>query len=194
MNDDPVKLVALCGSLREGSHSLQALMIAVRAAEAAGAVVEVFDPSERPLPFCYGPADEKLEANRDEWKRMTADADGLILCTPEYHGSCSGVLKNALDLVGFDEMEDKVTGLLSVLGGASNANALNHLRVICRWVHAWVIPHQASVGAAYSAFNPDGTLKDEKLHRRVERVGRDVVKYVRLLRREPELPSGRGRS
>ncbi len=127
-------------------------------------------------------------ANSDHWKRIVGEADGLILCTPEYHGSCSGVLKNALDLVGFDEMEDKVVGLLSVLGGGGNANALNHMRIVCRWVHAWVIPHQAAVGSAYDAFDAGGSLKDEKLRRRVQRVGTDVVKYARLLRQGAGLP------
>ncbi len=51
MPAEPVKLVALCGSLRRGSHSLQTLMVAVRAAESAGATVEVFDPAVLPLPF-----------------------------------------------------------------------------------------------------------------------------------------------
>ncbi len=42
-----------------------------------------------------------------------AGAQGIILGTPEYHGSFSGVLKNALDLMGFDEFEGKMIGLWS---------------------------------------------------------------------------------
>ena len=43
-------------------------------------------------------------------------AEGIILGTPEYHGGFSGVLKNALDLMGFDEFEGKMMGLVGVSG------------------------------------------------------------------------------
>lgn len=182
MTDRLIRIVGLCGSLRAGSHSRKALEIALRAAAEAGAETILFDPAERPLPFCEGPATPPEAANQAEWSRLVKQADGLILSTPEYHGSFSGVMKNALDLVGIGEMEDKVCGLISVLGGGPQANALSHLRVVCRQVHAWVIPHQAAIGSAYRMFDGDGALKDEKLQRRVERVGTDVVKYARLIR------------
>lgn len=184
---DTVKIVGLCGSLRAGSHTRKALDAALAAARAAGAETTAFDPAERPLPFCEGYASEAEAANCELWKRLANDCDGMILATPEYHGSYSGVIKNALDLVGFDQMEGKVVGLISVLGGGANQSALSHLRIVCRAVHSWVIPHQAAIGQAYAAFDADGRLKDEKLRARVERVGSDVAKFVRLLRREPEL-------
>ena len=49
------------------------------------------------------------------------EAEGVILGTPEYHGSFSGVLKNALDLMGFDEFEGKMIGLVGVSGGRMGA-------------------------------------------------------------------------
>jgi NAD(P)H-dependent FMN reductase len=181
---EQLKIVGLCGSLREGSHALSALRIAAAAAERAGAQVVIFDPREKPLPFCEGPSTPETHANAEEWRRLTAWADGFLLSTPEYHGSFSGVIKNALDLVGFEQLDGKVCGLVSVLGGGANNNALNHLRTVLRWVHAWVIPHQAAIGAAYGAFGADGTLKDAKLQARVERVGTDLAKYTRVLRAE----------
>lgn len=181
MKDAPL-IVGVCGSLRDGSHTLLALKVALAAAERAGARVELFDPAREPLPFCYGSEEGALGENARRWRELAKSADGFLLATPEYHGSCSGVIKNALDLVSFDEMEDKVCGLISVLGGQANGNALNHLRLICRHVHAWVIPHQAAVGSAYNAFGPDGLPLDPKLLGRLERVGTDVVTYARRLR------------
>ena len=74
------------------------------------------------------------------------DGDGnlhvafAILATPEYHGGSSGVLKNALDLMGFDEFEGKMVGLVGVSGGRMGAvDALNTLRNIGRALHAWVV-------------------------------------------------------
>ena len=44
--------------------------------------------------------------------------------------------------MSFTELSGKVAGAISVLGGQANSNALNELRLIMRWVHAWVIPEQ----------------------------------------------------
>ncbi|MEQ8818899.1 MAG: NADPH-dependent FMN reductase [Sumerlaeia bacterium] len=186
MEERHITVVGISGSLRKGSYTRLALDEALRGAEATGARVRVFDPREFPLPFCDGSGnadDPNVAALRDAVEK----ADGLILATPEYHGSFSGILKNALDLLSFDQMEEKVCGLVSVLGGQSNSNSLNHLRIVCRQVHSWVVPHQASVGASYRAFGDDGQITDEKIRARVRRVGEDVVRYARLLRENPEL-------
>jgi FMN reductase len=108
---------------------------------------------------------------------------GKHLATPEYHGSVSGVLKNALDLMSFDQLSDKVAGLISVLGGQSNSNALNDLRVIMRWVHAWVIPEQIAIGQAWKAFDPDGNLLDEKLSERFNEFAESLVENTQKLRK-----------
>ena len=109
-------------------------------------------------------------------------ADGLILATPEYHGGLSGVLKNTLDLMSFDELSGKVTGMISVLGGQANSNALNDLRLIIRGVHGWVIPEQIAIGKAWSAFSPEGKLLDEKLAERFDNFAQSLVDYTRKLR------------
>jgi FMN reductase len=92
------------------------------------------------------------------------------------------VLKNALDLMSFDELSDKVTGLISVLGGQSNSNALNDLRVIMRWVHGWVIPEQIAIGQSWKAFSEDGKLLDEKLSQRFDQFAQSLVENTRKLR------------
>ena len=134
-----------------------------------GADVEILDLREMTLPFCDGGSDYPDFPDVAHLRSTVTQADGLILATPEYHGSVSGVLKNALDLMGFDELGGKITGAISVLGGQPNSNALNELRLIMRWVHAWVIPEQIAIGQAWQAFAEDGTLKDEKLDQRFDK-------------------------
>ena len=101
---------------------------------------------------------------------------------PEYHGGVSGVLKNALDLMSFEELSGKVVGAMSVLGGQANGNALNELRTIARWVHAWVIPEQIAIGQAWKAFNEDGQLLDKKLDQRLEQFVQSLIENTRKLR------------
>lgn len=170
-----VKVVGIVGSLRTDSYSALALQEAINRVKDLGAEVEILDLRDMTLPFCDGgseyPDYPDVEVLRDKVKA----ADGLILATPEYHGSVSGVLKNALDLMSFEHLSDKVTGLISVLGGQSNSNALNDLRIIVRWVHGWVIPEQIAVGQAWQAFDSEGKVKDEKLSQRFDGFAKSLV-------------------
>ena len=177
-----VKLVGIAGSLRDDSYSHQAIAIAARAAQDLGAEVTILDLRQMNLPFCNGNKGYEGYPDVDVLRQTVKAADGLILATPEYHGSMSGVLKNALDLMSFEHLENKVIGAISVLGGQANSNALNDLRTIARWVHAWVIPEQVAIGQAWQAFNADGKLVDEKLGERLEAFVQSLVENTQKLR------------
>lgn len=177
-----VRIVGIGGSLRPNSHSQIALNFAAQRVEALGAEVEILDLRTMQLPFCNGEDGYPGYPDVERLRNAVKQADGLILATPEYHGSVSGVLKNALDLMDFEQLDGKVTGLISVLGGQSNSNALNDLRVIMRWVHAWVIPEQIAVGQAWKAFGPDAKIVDEKLSQRFDQFAQSLVENTRKIR------------
>jgi NAD(P)H-dependent FMN reductase len=111
-----VKIVDINGSLRAQSYSAQALKIAATRVCALGADVEIFDLRKISLPFCDGGEDYLNYSDVERLSRTVKEADGLILATPNSYGSVSSALKNALDLMGFEELSGKVTGALSVLG------------------------------------------------------------------------------
>lgn len=177
-----VKIVGIGGSLRPDSYSQIALSFAGARVEALEAEIEILDLRTMQLPFCNGEDNYSDYPDVEKLRSTVKQADGLILATPEYHGSVSGVLKNALDLMDFEQLDGKVTGLISVLGGQSNNNALNDLRVIMRWVHAWVIPEQIAVGQAWKAFSADGKIMDEKLSQRFDQFAQSLVENTRKLR------------
>ena len=177
-----VKIVGITGSLRDGSYSVKALKQAITRVKTLGAEVEILDLREMNLPFCDGSDDYSDYPDVEKLRNAVKTADGLILATPEYHGSLSGVLKNALDLMSFEHLSGKVAGLISVLGGQSNSNALNDLRVILRWVHGWVIPEQIAIGQAWQAFDGEGKLLDEKLSQRFDRFAQSLVDSTRKIR------------
>jgi FMN reductase len=177
-----VRIVGIAGSLRPGSYSHLALDVARQRVKALGAEVEILDLRQMNLPFCDGGDEYPDYPDVKRLQEAVSAADGLILATPEYHGSISGVLKNTLDLLGFDELSGKVTGMISVLGGQPNSNALNDLRVIMRWVHGWVIPEQVAIGSAWKAFSPEGKLLDEKLSQRFDQFAQSLVDSTRKLR------------
>ena len=100
----------------------------------------------------------------------------MILGTPEYHGSYSGVLKNALDLMGFEEFEGKMIGLVGVSAGALGANnAISTLRSVGRSLHAWVVPDQVSIPLADAVF-ADGKIEAET-ETRLLNLGSQVARF-----------------
>ncbi|MBW4576802.1 MAG: NAD(P)H-dependent oxidoreductase [Aphanothece sp. CMT-3BRIN-NPC111] len=177
-----VKVVGIGGSLRPKSYSQQALNLVAQRLKALGAEVEIIDLRMMKLPFCNGEDEYPDYPDVERLRNVVKQADALILATPEYHGSVSGVIKNALDLMSFEHLSDKVTGLISVLGGQSNSNALNDMRVIMRWVHAWVIPEQIAIGQAWNAFGPEGKLVDEKLSQRFDQFAESLVESTRKIK------------
>ncbi|HEY9648534.1 MAG TPA: NADPH-dependent FMN reductase [Chroococcidiopsis sp.] len=182
MVNSTVKIVGIAGSLRPGSYSHLALNIAAERVRELGAEVEIIDLRSLTLPFCDGGDSYPDYPDVERLRQAVLQADGIILATPEYHGSLSGVLKNALDLMGFEHFSGKVTGLISVLGGQSNSNALNDMRTITRWVHAWTIPEQVAIGQAWKAFDSNGNLVDEGLAKRFDAFARSLVDNTRKLR------------
>ncbi|MBN1965559.1 MAG: NAD(P)H-dependent oxidoreductase [Anaerolineae bacterium] len=178
----PIRVVGIPGSLRQQSYTRFAVQIALQGARQAGAEVELLDLRDYDLLFYnddipaadYPPDVARLQA-------AVQSAQGIILGTPEYHAGVSGVLKNALDLMGFDEFGGKLIGLIGVSGGRMGAtNALNSLRTIGRNLHAWVIPHQVSIPAARLKFEADGTTNDPDLTARLLDLGAQVTRFASL--------------
>jgi len=177
-----IKIVGINGSLRPGSYSAMALEVAISRVQGLGVETEIIDLRKLSLPFCNGGDDYSDYPDVAKMQQTVKSAAGLILATPEYHGSVSGVMKNALDLMSFEELSGKVAGLISVLGGQSNSNALNDLRIILRWVHAWVIPEQIGLGQAWKVFNEEGKILDEKLSQRFDAFAESLVDNTRKLK------------
>jgi FMN reductase len=96
MSDFRPYIVGIGGTTRPGSSSERALRYALALAEAQGSDVELFDGASINLPM-YAP---ESPARADGAQKLIAalrHANGVILSTPCYHGSISGLVKNALD-------------------------------------------------------------------------------------------------
>lgn len=175
-------VVALCGSLRDGSHTRTALREGLAGAAAVDASTQLIDLRDYTLPMFDPDIDKQGDGPR--LRKQLREADAIILGTPMYHGSYSNVLKNALDYAGFDEFDGTTVGLLAVSGGSFPISALDHLRAVCRALDAWVLPHEAAVPRASSVIE-DGDFTDDDLAERVRVLGRRVVQYANI-EAEPE--------
>ncbi|MEJ2194844.1 MAG: NAD(P)H-dependent oxidoreductase [Ignavibacteriaceae bacterium] len=177
-----ILVVGLSGSLRVGSYTSMAVNIALLGAKEVGVKTEFIDLNKYNLAFCDGRKDFKsYPVGVLKLKTIVEKAQGIILGTPEYHAGFSGVLKNALDLMGFTEFEGKMIGLIGVSGGKMGAaNALNSLRNVGRALHAWLIPEQVSIVEAWKNFDKTGNITDKLLENRVKDVGRQVARFAYL--------------
>ena len=161
-----------------------ALSIALAGAQEKGAGIELVDLHDYNLPFCSGEMQDTSQnaPGVQRLRQSVAEASGVILATPNYHGTLSGVLKNALDLMSVKEFKGKVVGLVGVSGGRmGGANTLNTLRAIGRSLEAWVIPWEAWVYEVSSAFAADGSLVNAATNERLKNVGRKVARLTRML-------------
>ncbi len=171
----------------DGSYTRKALGLALDAARAAGATVDLIDLAEHTLPLCGSPGDTPDNSQVLALKARVSAAHGILLGSPEYHNSFSGVLKNALDLMGSDEFRGKIVGLLGVAGGSAGAvNTLGHLRVVVRGVGGWSLPVQISIPTVRSAFH-EGRLVDPGLQQRIDFFGKELVRFARLHSLVPSL-------
>jgi NAD(P)H-dependent FMN reductase len=183
------KILAFAGSTRTGSFNKKLVKIAAAGAIEAGADVTIIDLRDFQMPLY----DEDLEKQEGlstsvrTLKDLMLAHQGLLISSPEYNSSVSGVLKNTIDWVSRQSegeiplacFKDKVVGLMSASpGGLGGLRGLVHVRAILENIGALVIPNQMAISKAHEAFNLDGTMKDEKQGERIKKIGSDVAKFL----------------
>jgi len=89
----PPRILMLYGSLRERSYSRLATEEAARILRRMGADVRIFDPAGLPLPDSV-PADHPKVK---ELRELSTWSEGQVWCSPERHGSMTGIMKAQID-------------------------------------------------------------------------------------------------
>lgn len=183
------KILAFAGSTRTDSFNKKLVKIAAQGAQAAGAQVTYLDLRDLPMPLYDGDLEikEGIPPNAQKFKELLLAHQGLLISSPEYNSSISGVLKNAIDwasraLPGEAPLAcftNKVAGLLSASPGAlGGLRALVHVRSILGNIKVLVLPDQIAVPKADQAFNPDGSLKDAKQQAAVQNIGSQLARML----------------
>jgi FMN reductase len=184
--NEPLRILGLGGSIRQGSKSLVLLRTALEHAEEDGAVVELADVRSLALPIY----DEDLPLadyppSLHALLRAAREADAYILCSPTYHGTLSGAVKNALDTLNFlgdnepRYFAGKPVGLMA-LGGGGAANTLTSLQHAARGLNGLVIPRVVIAGTSAVS---DGDVADEQVRGRVRWMMEELLELAQRLRR-----------
>jgi arsenic resistance protein ArsH len=177
------RILMLYGSLRERSYSRLATEEAARILTWLGAEVRIFNPAGLPLPDSV-PADHPKVK---ELRELSLWSEGQVWCSPERHGSMTGIMKAQIDwlplsLGAVRPTQGRTLAVMQVSGGSQSFNAVNQLRVLGRWMRMFTIPNQSSVAKAFNEFDAAGRMKPSPYYNRIVDVMEELVKFTLLLR------------
>jgi FMN reductase len=179
-----VNVVGIGGSLRADSQSERALRLALDGAAQAGAKTTLVSGADLVLPF-YDPAEPARSASALRLVEDLRAADGVVLVSPGYHGTLSGLVKNALDYIEDlrdDErpyLDGRAVGCVATAQGWQAAvTTLTSLRSIVHALRGWPTPLGAAVNSAQVEFGDDGACTDEKVTATLRTIGAQVVEFA----------------
>jgi FMN reductase len=189
INDENRPLVVGIGGTIGGTSSTErALRIALDSAGRQGFRTRLFggeDMAQLPL---YDPKASARTAQEQDFVDTIRQASALIIASPGYHGSISGVVKNALDLLeetARDEdrpyLADMPVGLIATAyGWQATGSTIAALRSIVHALRGWPTPFAAAINSAVTKFDEAGGANDQAVVEQLCLVGRQVARFVPL--------------
>jgi FMN reductase len=180
-------ILGIGGTTRPGSTSEKALRLSLERAAALGCRTEIVAGPDLPTEH-YEPGGERsLKAAR--LVDLYRQADGVIAASPGYHGTISGLVKNALDYTEDLRTDERVylDGIaFGVIAAADGPQALGPtvaaMRAIAHALRAWPTPFAAMINAGARPFGADGATPDAAVVQALRLVSEQVVEFA-LMRR-----------
>ncbi len=179
MEKERIRIVAAVGSVRPGNFTLKAMNLVLdEVGKDRDVATQLIDPANLKMAL---PGTAQDNSTMESLQKMVTEATGVILATPEYHGSYSSVIKLVIEHLGFPSvLSGKPVALLGVAAGSIGAiKALEHLRSVCSHVGAIVLPGPVSVAAVHKVFDDQGRCLDPAIEKRIRGVATNLVDYIR---------------
>ena len=173
-----IRIATVCGSAREDNFTLKALNIVnEEISQHENVELDFIDAAKYDLTV------PGVKASGDDYKDIDAiirGATGVVLATPEYHGSYSSVIKLIIDNLGYpSSLSGKPIALLGVAAGQIGAiKALEHLRSVCSHVGSIVLPGPISVPKVHNCFDEEGNCLDPKVEKNLRELALSLIDYV----------------
>ncbi len=181
-------IVAVGGTLRANSSTERAMRHVLNAAQRAGARTKLISGAALQLPLYQPDNPERSDAARDLVAEL-ALADGIILGSPGYHGSISGVVKNALDyaedlrLDPRPYLSGRAIGCIATAGGWPGAvNTLGALREIVHALRGWPTPMGAAINSTETIFDADGRCQVPRVAQMLDLIAGEIMSFARPLK------------
>ncbi|MGW1500950.1 NADPH-dependent FMN reductase [Streptomyces mirabilis] len=184
--EQTVKVVGIGGSPRPHSTAERALRVVLTQAQHLGAEVSLIGGAELMLPL-YDPRAAIRSPQAQRLITEIASADGIVIASPAYHGTVSGLVKNALDYLEElrdDErpyLSDRAVGCLAVGQGWQGAvSTLAALRCITHALRGWPTPLGVAVNSAAVTFTSDGGCDAPHIQSQLTSMAAQVVEFAWL--------------
>ena len=164
---DYIQLIGLSGSLRKGSYNT---MLLKAAAQILPADVSMDIVSIEDIPLYNAdldlPAAKKRPGSVEHFRKMLADADGILICSPEYNYSIPGGLKNAIDWASRGEDSPLLRKPVAVIGATTGLWGTVRMQMSFHNVFLYldmkpVYKPEVLVSQAEKKFDKEGNLTDE---------------------------------
>ncbi|MFL5659253.1 MAG: NADPH-dependent FMN reductase [Ktedonobacteraceae bacterium] len=164
-----VHILGFAGSLRKKSYNRATLKVAQELMP-EGAELEIITLDDLPL-FNEDHENNEPEVVRN-FKEKIHEADALLIATPEYNYSTSGVLKNAIDWAsrptGRSVLEGKPAAIMGAGGRFGTVRAQMNLRQVFLYLHMPVLMQpDVHIFNAWEKFDSDGNLTDEIIREQI---------------------------
>lgn len=177
------RILVLYGSLRESSFSRKLALECARLLEVMGADVRVYSPRGLPVRDPTLEDDPKVQ----ELRSLSLWSEGHVWCSPEMHGTVTGVFKNQIDWLPLNTgsvrpTQGRTCAVLQVNGGSQSFNVVNELRKLARWMRMPCTTNQSSIAKAWQEFDDHGRLKEGRFRERVIDVMEEHFKFTLLVR------------
>src|SRR5271155_723049 len=181
----PPYILAVGGTLRANSSTERAMMYVLKAAQRGGALTNLISGSQLQLPL-YQPDNPERGDGARLLVAELAMADGIIIGSPGYHGSISGLVKNALDYAedlrtdARPYFSGRAVGCIATAGGWPGAiNTLSALRDIVHALRGWPTPLGAAINSAEQVFEEDGTCRAPRITEMLDLIAAEVMGFAR---------------
>ena len=184
-----MKLLVFAGSTRQQSFNRRLARAAADMARDAGADTTLLELSDFDIPM-YNADLEARGTPPDvlRLKQLMWEHPAWIICSPEYNGSYTALLKNTIDWAsspvkgdpawqdGVKPFRGKVVGMLSASNGAlGGLRSQSHLAPLLITLECWLAPRAFALGQAANAFDEHGALVQEAHRQRVQGVVEQVL-------------------
>ena len=169
-------IVAISGTSRPDNYTSRALAVVTDELARLEVDVRVFDARELTLAFPGLPATDDAVALTE----AVESAAGVVLATPEYHGTFAAMAKLVIENLGFPSaLSGKAMGLVGVAAGRIGAiKSLEHLRAVCAHVGAVVMPFSVSIAGVRGAFDADGKATDPGSEQALRNFARSFDQFI----------------
>ena len=181
-------VVGIGGTIGGVSSTERALRIALDAVEKQGYRTQMFGGADMARLPLYDPKATTRTSDEQAFVAAIREASAVIIASPGYHGSISGVVKNALDLLEETARDperpylaDMPVGLIATAyGWQATGSTIAALRSIVHALRGWPTPFAAAINTQITKFDDEGGANDPVVIEQLRLVGHQVARFAPL--------------